>query len=281
MDITLTQRFTHEQLALDREWLALEAEHSTSINFSDLIHRFLPNARGILAGLVSRFQASEEGIVLSRDQRAFMKVVDEHKYLDLSPIVAYVPEGLDTTYQHYANVLGAAVDHAVKVQTLLTDYSTYIASLLTNHDVRFSNQDSSGTYKGLEAQRAQLNLELGKCFRNGSHNTEVRYGDVVERNSDWSLVFHAAAQLTDKMNGVNRKVLAKTLQDTSHLMDRLIEMAKKDDFKGASPTMLSELADGAFQLASEVEFFAVIYYRVLALSTAIDSTTKNILKLRA
>jgi hypothetical protein len=280
MDITFTQRCTHEQLALDREWIALEAEHSLSINFSNLIHRFLPNARGVFAALAQKFSASEEGIVLTRDQRAFMKVVEAHKYLDLSPIVAYVPEGLDVPYLHYTNALGPAVDHAANVQTLLAGYSTYIAMLLTNHDERFSTKDSAVSYKGLETLRDRFNKDLGDCFKNGSHNTDVRYGDVVERNSDWNLVFPAAASLSDKMNGVDRKVLTKTLNDTVHLMDRLIENIQKDEFKGASPTMLTELADGAYQMASEVEFFATVYYRIMALTASIDRTTKNILKLR-
>lgn len=276
MDATMMNTLRH-----DREWIAIESEHSPSINFSDLIHRFLPNARGIFAGLVSKFQPSGEGIALTRDQRAFMKIVEEHKYMDLAPIVAFVPEGLNTTFMHYMNTLSAPVEHASKVQERLTGYSTYIAMLLTNKDERFSTVDSALVYKGLEEQRATFQKDLGACFQTGSHTTDVRYGDVVERNTDWNLVFPAAAQLADKMNGVNRKILTQTLHDTVHLMDRLIEAAKRDDFKGASPTMLSELADGAYQMASECEFFATTYYRVMALTTAIDRTTKNICKLRA
>lgn len=276
MDATLMNTLRH-----DREWIAIESEHSLSINFSDLIHRFLPNARGVFAGLVSKFQASSEGIVLTRDQRAFMRVVETHKYMDLAPIVAFVPEGLEVTYLNYMAALGPVTDHVAKIQELLAQYSTYIAMLLTNKDERFSTANSAVVYQGLEGQRAAFNKDLGACFQTGSHETDVRYGDVVERNNDWTLVFSSAASLSDKMNGVNRKVLAKTLQDTVHLMDRLIEAAKKDDFKGASPTMLSELADGAYQIASEVEMFATVYYRVMALTTAIDRTTQNILKLRA
>ena len=276
MDATLMNTLRH-----DREWIAIESEHSLSINFSDLIHRFLPNARGVFSGLVAKFAPDSEGIVLSRDQRAFMRVVEEHKYMDLAPIVAFVPEGLETTYLHYMNALNPVAEHVIMIQERLAAYSTYIAMLLTNKDERFSTVDSAIVYKGLEEQRATFNKDLGSCFQTGSHETDVRYGDVVERNNDWTLVFHSGAQLSDKLNGVNRKVLVKTLQDTVHLMDRLIEAAKKDDFKGASPTMLSELADGAYQMASEVEFFATVYYRVMALTASIDRTTKNVLKLRA
>ena len=275
MDATMMNTLRH-----DREWIAIESEHSLSINFSDLIHRFLPNARGIFAGLVTKFAPDAEGIVLTRDQRDFMLVVESHKYMDLAPIVAFVPEGLDT-YMHYMNVLGPVAEHVSKVQERLSAYSTYIAMLLTNKDERFATTNSAIAYQGLESERAAFNKDLGACFKNGSHTTDVRYGDVVERNTDWTLVFHSAAQLSDKLNGVNRKGLVKTLQDTVHLMDRLIEAAKRDDFKGASPTMLSELADGAYQMASEVEFFAAVYYRMMALTASIDRTTKNILKLRA
>ena len=267
-------------LQIERNYIALEADGLVMPNIPALLARVLPEAKAAFSGLISRFAPSEPAIPsLNRQQREFVEVTKKFRYLDLAPIVAYVPEGLNVSYAHYANVLAPIVTHVEGVEKLLNTYVTYLAMLVTNRDHRHSMVDSGWMFKSLEEQRATFNNDLKSCFENGSHVTEVKYGDVIERNSDWPQLFVTVQQLSDKMNSVNRKSLQKATADAVHLMDKVTEMVKRGELKDGSPAMVKEIADGAFQVASELEMFAVTYYRIVALTTSIEDTMKNVLRI--
>jgi len=259
-----------------REWISIEAFASLTLDIPDLLQRCLPHARSAFSEFIAHFVPSDKGVSLNRDQQAFMKVVEQHKYLDLAPTAAYVPEGLKVPYLHYINLLGPAVDHALKVQATLTTYTAYLALLLTNRDQRFSTKDSAVVYKAMEAKRTQLNADLGSCFNDSSHRTDVSYADVVERNTEWPTLLHAATALGTDINSVNRKILQKDVDSAVELIDRLIEMVQRGELKDASPNIALELSDGAYQVACELEFLAIVTYRVMALTTAINRTTTRI-----
>lgn len=264
----------------ERNWVALEADGLHLPDISALLQRVLPEARAAFSNLVARFAPSDEPVPsLNRQQRDFVEVTKKFKYLDLAPIVAYVPEGLDVSFTHYANILSPIVTHVGGVEKLLNTYTTYLALLVTNRDHRHSMEDSGWMFKSLEEQRATFNNDLNSCFKNGSHATETTYGKVIERNSDWPQLFVTVQQLSDKLNGVNRKSLQKSIADCTHLLDKVTDMVKRGDLVDGSPAMVKEIADGAFQVASELEMFAVTMYRLLALTTAINDTMKNVLRI--
>lgn len=271
MDTQTLQHLNHQ-----REWVALEAEvASGTFDVAGLVDRFLPQAKELFAGFVSRFSPSDPAIALTRDQREFMRVIEAVKYLDLAPTTAYVPQGLEATYLDYLNMLGPAVDYAVKAGERLSTYTAFLAMLLTNRDHRFSAQDNAVIYKEMERTRAGLNQDLGSCF-NSTHVAESRYDKVVARNSDWTQVFHSLEKITTEVNRVDRKQLQKNAHDASDLMSKLIDVIQRNEMNDSSPNVVLEMADGAFQIASELEFYATIYYRVLALATAVNETTFNI-----
>lgn len=266
------------ELELNRTWVALESHAIESFDARAMLARFLPATKTFLSDFVGQVKNTDHAISFTRQQSAFISLVENHKYLDLAPLGAWVPEGLTVPYLKYLGALSPLVDHACQAPARLTEFSTKLAMVLSNPEARRDTQDSSAHYKQVEAERAALHGAITPCFKNGSHSTDSTYGKVIARNTDWPEVFAETDRLVNEMNTVNRKALEKTAQDTAHLVDRLVSSVHEGKIVDTTPELVKSLAEGAFQVATELEAFAAQYYRVAALASVIGQTTLSLSK---
>lgn len=265
-----------KQLRHHRDVIALEAFSVPTLDVNLLLKQVFPEIKHHFLEFTSRFTANDKPIPMSHGQYAFVGELSKHNYVDIVPLTSYVPEGLIVDYLSYAQALSRAVDHAVKVQDLLNTYTTYLAMLITNEHQRFSTQNSVAIYQGLQEKREEILREMGSCFKQGSHETDVKYGDVVKRNADWPYVFGEIDSLSKQINSVNRKVLNQKVKEATELMEKVIAMIKEGKLENSAPEVATELSNGAYQIASELEFFSVVYYRVVGFVTAVNSTVDKV-----
>lgn len=259
-----------------RDVVALETFSVATLDVNAMLKNIFPEIKRHFLEFTSRFSSNDQPIPLSRDQRAFMRLLEKHNYVDIAPLGVFVPEGLTVDYVSFAQALKRGVDHAVKVQDLLNKYTTYLALLITNEFQRFETQNSAKVYDGLQAEREEILKEIGACFKPGSHETKAKYDEVVKRNNDWPIVFGEIETLSKTINSVNRGVLNKKVREASELMEKVITMLKAGKMEGSAPEVAQELSDGAYQIASELEFFSVMYYRTLAFVTAVNASTDKV-----
>jgi len=132
-------------------------------------------------------------------------------------------------------------------------------------------------YASMESKRKQLNSALGSCFAAGVNKTDVSYGDVIERNSDWPALFQQVDQLVQTINRVDRNALQKKAKECSEHLLVIQNKIGRGDYGDMSPQVAVNLAQGAYQVASELEFFSVTYYKVAALAAAMNRTVEEML----
>lgn len=233
------------------------------------------NVKEFFAGFTPA-NANNPAIILSFNEAAFIKEVSTHSYLDIAPLAAFVPEGLDVTYSKYSEELMPAVAHASKILSgVMTSYSTFLSQLISNSDLKLSTQSFEKIYTELTKEREKLNVEIGKCFKRGSTKAEVTIGDVVDRNADWHNVINSADVMLKLINGVDRKALNKKINECSDLLDVILAKMNRNEFEGMSPEIIRNLSDGAYQVASELEFYSVTFYKVMAYSASISNTVEH------
>jgi hypothetical protein len=202
--------------------------------------------------------------------------MQKHSYADVMALTAYVPEGLRTSYLEYAVLLDNAVVHASQLMdNVLVPYSAYLAALVTNTEQKLSNQNIKLDYPAMAKTRDVINAALGQCFTPGSSKAEASIGQVVKRNADWPAVFTTSQNLITTINKVDRRALQRKIEECTDLLDRIAAKIKRDEFEGVSPQVVDNLADGAFQVASELEFYSVTFYKVLALTESVNRTIKH------
>jgi hypothetical protein len=259
-----------------RDVVALETFSVATLDVNAMLKNIFPEIKKHFFEFTSRFSANDAPIPLSRDERAFVRLLEKHNYVDIAPLGVYVPEGLNVDYVSFAQALKRGAEHAAKVQDLLNKYTVYLAMLVTNEFQRFETQNSAAVYKGLQEEREEILREIGGCFKQGSHETKRKYDEVVKRNADWPIVFGEIETLGKLTNSVNRNVLNTKVKEATALMEKVINMLREGKMEGSAPEVAQELSDGAYQIASELEFFSVMYYRVLAFVTAVNATTDKV-----
>lgn len=206
----------------------------------------------------------------------FEHKVQKVRYLDVSPMVAFVPAGLVSDYLTYAPDLVAAAEHVAKfVKEELTAYSTYCAMIVSNRDQKFSTVDMDAGFQKMAAQREAVAAAMNKHFNPDSSETRKTIGDVVSRAGDWPQVLKFSKELSTIINHIDRNVIKKKTHEIEEYLGLIVKRIEKGEMDGASPEVVRGLADGAYQIASELQFYSIVYYRVLAFVEAIKATTDH------
>jgi hypothetical protein len=259
-----------------RDVVALETFSVQALDVTSMLKKIMPDIRTNFSNFVARFSANDKPIPLSRDQRNFLKLVEKHNFVDISPLAVIVPEGFDSDFVTLGHVLHTATEHALKIRDLLNTYTTYLAMLITNEFQRFETKNSVQVYQGMATERDQILKELGALFKPGSHDTKSTYGRVVTRNKDWEVVFGEADSLSKTMNSVDRTALNHKVKEAAQLMEKVIQMLKDGKLESSAPEVAQELSEGAYQIATELEFFSAIYFRVMGYVTSVNETVDKI-----
>jgi hypothetical protein len=263
----------------EMERLRLLINHET-FSVSGIVHslqNLIPTLQKNFQGFIHGFSKSEPAVQLKGDERDFLKQVEGRVYLNLAPLLAYVPEGLDVPYLEYLSVLQQAVMHCHETTLkTLNDYSVYLAQIITNRQLKITGMPHDAAYAKMEKTRQELTQRLAKCFKTGSSRAEATYGDVVGRNGDWAEVFKEIARIDQLVNKIDRSALHQKAEECNTQLNTIIKQIRNNEFEGAGPEVTNNLAGGAYQAGAELEFFAATYFRVMTLNTAIADTMRKV-----
>jgi DNA-binding FrmR family transcriptional regulator len=190
---------------------------------------------------------------------------------------AFTPEGLAVPYLQYLSALAASVQHVARMpEEVLYPFSKYVAAIVSNSEMASSSQRIDQPYAQLQGQRQALNAQIGKCFQNGSRRTERQLGEVISRNADWAEVLHQCDSLATAINKIDRKALDRKIKECVELLSAVQRKIEAQAFGDMSSQVANGLANGTFQVASELEFYSVTHFRLDALATAVAKTLEHL-----
>ena len=259
-----------------RKVVALEAFALQDI--AGLLRRAFPAIRKGFEDIGSLISPAERPVAFSADQKKFLELLAGQNYVTLSPLPAGVPQGLKVPYLVYAEVLSEAVSHAAQILDELSRYTLFLGRLVTNHDFQYSADYNPGYYGQLQRQRDDDNQKLGQCFQTGSTRTERTYADVVSRNADWKAVFEVANRLATEINHVDRTIIMKKIGEAVHLLDVIEKKIARNELEDVSPGIVTELSEGAYQMASQLEMYSTVWYKVQTFVTAVNFSTGVVIR---
>lgn len=229
----------------------------------DSIHTLIPRLAQGFRDFTARFNPSERAPDIPKADQAFLDAVRQARYIDLAPVMVDVPEGFNDTLLNYSTSLLNAVEHAEAVTSWVNRLNVFVTKLLSHRDSRLESFSDIAKYRALEAERQRLQAELMKSFKVGSTVASRPYGDVIDRQRDWDVVWPMGQKLTAKLMQVNRKNLNASVKECAELLTRFEQALAKQEFESLSPSVLQEIAEATYQAAAEVEFFSLIYYRTM------------------
>lgn len=242
-------------------------------------HMFKPLIKG-LSAFTGYFRATDPVVGLRADTGSFLKALKHAPYPSIRDYQVYVPEGLNVTYLEYLEALSPAVEHAVNLPKILDDFTTYLSLLIHRPDATQETKSFLNTYTQLEKERTAILEKLGACFSKGLTHTQRQLGDVVKNNASWDEVVAKLTGLNTALGKVSHKHLNQKIDETLTLLQSTRHQIETQQ-KQVSGETITNLSTGTYQIAMELEFYSVIWYRLESFSHAVDDTIHRIADLES
>ena len=242
---------------------------------SDLLVKVMPGINNGFKTILNTIKPTSFIEVLFEDslEAALGKV----NYVSLSRLDLPVPEGLQVKYLTYLETLESSTRRLADLPKNLEDFTRYVAGILTNHDSRVSTVSQDNLFRELDSSRGVAYAAISSCFSGGTR-AKRKYSELVDRNADWPVVESKVKAVAKELNQYDRTDLIDKAKHLHSLLQKVEQTSKRGGFDLANPNVLKTLAEGAFQLASELEYLSVLYYRVLGLTKAVAEDIKLIKK---
>ena len=237
----------------------------------------------IFPNLLKGFRGRDEIAEVARPQRStkerteFLKNLQSIHYSELRELRAYVPEGLTAKYLEYGKTLLLASVHLKGIiPNTVAPYTTYVAHLMSNKGAVLSTDSHKVEHDQCEHNRSQIYTSLNSCLSSGKFSVDTTVTKVVDRNSDWAEVFSDLDSTISNLQEVSRDKIKEYTKQCDDYLNIIHTLLEEDKLPGITPEVAEALTRGAYQVASEIELFSVIYYRALAYEAAVDRTVAKI-----
>ena len=249
------------ELMADR--LALES--ATLADFTSMLGTTIP---ALAFNLKASFEKSLTNVrnylnSFSADSK-LNTLVSTIPYATLASIKAYVPEGFSGNALEYVQLLEQQLNHANNVVAeTLTPYNTFLSGILSNPEATKSSAGKSMSFLHRDQARQDLNEQTGTFFKNGTQTAD-KFSKFYRQNNEILTVQTKVKLLSEMLKQSDIRVIQRATEDTLELVAALQSSHKLEELKQASPQVIKLLGEMTLNAAREVEFYAIVRYRVEA-----------------
>ena len=194
-------------------------------------------------------------------------------YTTISKLPLQVPQGFNGNLSAYMKLLAEASQHSEDIITnSMKPFEKFLADIITNKTSMADASKYQFVQSKLAVPREKLNAALGKHFRNGSHETRSQFGKVFGNLRDYYTCVEQCSQLNDWLATVKINDIKKSMQAIVEYSNDLIEMVERKHIEDVSMANLKYLAEVSYDMGRELEFFAILVYRIQVVSaTMLDA----------
>lgn len=198
-------------------------------------------------------------------------------YLAVADFHAQVPEGFNARMVEYLAVLEECAVHSQDLLTrLVNPFVTFLEDISTNKASMASVTRYANAQKMTSNERDKLNAAMGKCFKVGSHATSAKLSSIFVSKAEYIQAVDASECLSVWLTKTDDKKLQAGVDRACVLLDRIADDVGEGKIVEASKTNLTHLADCAYELGREVEFYALLVYRIHAVSASMNNAAEKL-----
>jgi len=249
-----------KDMEMAKEAAILSVPHIAQEGVSELLKTTMPSLVNGFQALVNTIKPKETVMALTVKEAVLLKRVEQITYINLADLMLPVPEGMQTKYLTYIAILEDAIEYAQGIATNLEEFTKWVAKIITNASMRNDTARHDNRWRKMQDEREVRYKAIGSCFGT-TNNDKLKYSKLLDRNADWHEVINRAHGLTKAINKIDRTELLKQSKHVQSLLEKVLETSKRNGFDATSPEVLASLSEGSFQIASELEFYSVVFYR--------------------
>ena len=249
-----------KDMEMAKEAAILSVPHIAQEGVSELLKTTMPSLVNGFQALVNTIKPKETVMALTVKEAVLLNRVEKITYINLADLMLPVPEGMQTKYLTYIAILEDAIEYAQGIAANLEEFTKWVAKIITNASMRNDTARHDNRWRKMQDEREVRYKAIGSCFGT-TNNDKLKYSKLLDRNADWHEVINRAHGLTKAINKIDRTELLKQSKHVQSLLEKVLETSKRNGFDATSPEVLASLSEGSFQIASELEFYSVVFYR--------------------
>ena len=266
---------------LRKNKVSIEGMEESVEGFFDTLSSVIPNTIKAFFGFSNSFDVKDYGIVKPIDSKISKKIGKDllkYGYLDLSEdSIAYVPPYYTGTYLQYIDLLLDMAEYNSHLLERMNTFAVSVGEIISSEtgQMKDFSKDISN-YSKWAAERNTLKNTLASLYTGKNANDAVRYGNVIKRQADWTEINEKLAELTKRINSIDAKEVKKKVDTLSNHLMLLKENIEKGVIKNPNKDFNKSIAQGALEIAEEVEFYALLRYQYDIIITCITRTVEQI-----
>ncbi len=270
----------HVDVNRELDMIALEAAFVARV-FQRLT-KFLPPVRQGIEDAAQKFASSfaesaKVTDVLSKQERKAVAASKELSYVEFGENLISVPEGFNGSYIEYLAVVNDVLPKIQKFNsTLLAEYNTILAAVITNKDDKISLRDHTALFKKSEKEREAIVSEL-TVFFDGSNNAKQKISSVIRNMKDIELIAKELATTRTYFREINLSEIKDSLKKSTDMLGLLTEAIEEDNAALSGPVTMN-IATGAYEIGKYVEMVSGVYYDVSVLTNKIEELFEAVIK---
>lgn len=261
------------ELQTQYEIITLESQSTGTI--TSLVKNIPSFVRGVKS-FVSNLFSFDDSVSLFTKDTSLANALKKTNYMQVKDRMVPIPIGLKVSYDEYFTVLDKQVKGISFLPELLQAFKQWI-SLLLSDPKQLSSINVGVVVKTFKINDVtKLSAELSKCFDVTKGTTQTPFKNVFKRMADWDTLSTRLKEYDNFISDtVSKDVIISEIGEITTILDRLFDNIEKNKVEyNVSKQTVSAIADTAFQIAKECEFYSVFYYNVLVLIKAFEDTQK-------
>ncbi len=252
------------QLALEAQVLGNMVQ-SVAKFFPSVFEDFNEGASKYLSNISAwSFDASKLQGFLKREI-PYLKELSQVPFEEMENFKVPVPEGFKGALVPYTTMLIEDKDYFYDTFVpALENFYVILSSVATNKDARMSLRDDAQAYKKLADMRTARDKAHLKFF--GSNNDiGLKFPIAFPAVSDVEVYYSKLNELSTHDHSQLLKMIKDKIVSIGAVINSLVDMTETGTIKNMTPEVVKSLQAGTYEMASQIEFFAIYMYRCSSL----------------
>jgi hypothetical protein len=211
---------------------------------------------------------------LTKQEQFVLDELPRLSWSDVKELKFQSQEDFRGNYLEFTEVMHEAI-HRMRSfnKEVLEPFYTVLARFMNDKEYRKSVKDETRKYEMLKQSRLKSTEEVSKYFIGHGNDTRINIGTVMARVSDYEQIVKKVSVLSTDVNMLDINLIKENAKKCVEVLDLILQKVDNGSIDSVSPEVARSLAIGTFEIASELEYIAGMYYQTLVFKHSVKSIT--------
>lgn len=201
----------------------------------------------------------------------FTRSSDSLGYASFASVALPCPDGFKGDFLGYTQALASIADETINnAMSIMDEFRVYMSMVLSNSNAAISIKDNTKRYKNLEQTRSMQEKLIGSWFTPNAVNQRQLFSKMFASSSEIRPAMETSVAVYKKTEAIDLKNFNNRVKELYDRMTGIIAMAESGKTVVSKQT-LQNLADGAMEVARQIEHLTKFMVRAEIAITASDN----------